>query len=42
VKAFVPMKRGGTAAEVAHAIVWLLSREASFTAGSFIEVTGGR
>ena len=42
VKAFVPMKRGGTAAEVAHAIVWLLSREASFTTGSFIEVTGGR
>jgi NAD(P)-dependent dehydrogenase (short-subunit alcohol dehydrogenase family) len=42
VKAFVPMKRGGTADEVAHAILWLLSDEASFTTGSFIDVTGGR
>ena len=42
VKAFVPMKRGGTADEVAHAILWLLSDEASFTTGSFIEVTGGK
>jgi NAD(P)-dependent dehydrogenase (short-subunit alcohol dehydrogenase family) len=41
VKAFVPMKRGGQADEVAHAIVWLLSDEASFTTGSFIDVTGG-
>ena len=42
VKAFVPMRRGGTAAEVAHAILWLLSDEASFTTGSFVDVTGGR
>ena len=42
VKEFVPMKRGGTAEEVAHAILWLLSRDASFTTGSFIEVTGGK
>ncbi len=42
VKAFVPMKRGGTAVEVAHAILWLLSDEASFTTGAFIDVTGGR
>ena len=42
VKAFVPMKRGGTAEEVARAIVWLLSDEASFTTGAFIDVTGGR
>jgi NAD(P)-dependent dehydrogenase (short-subunit alcohol dehydrogenase family) len=42
VKAFVPMKRGGTADEVARAIVWLLSDEASFTTGAFIDVTGGR
>ena len=42
VKAFVPMRRGGTAYEVAHAIMWLLSDEASFTTGSFIDVTGGR
>lgn len=42
VKAFVPMKRGGTAKEVAHAVVWLLSDEASYTTGSFIDVSGGR
>jgi NAD(P)-dependent dehydrogenase (short-subunit alcohol dehydrogenase family) len=42
VKQFVPMKRGGTADEVAHAILWLLSNEASFTTGAFIDVTGGR
>jgi len=42
VKAFVPMRRGGTAEEVAQAIVWLLSDEASFTTGGFIEVAGGR
>lgn len=42
VKAFVPMKRGGTAGEVAQAIVWLLSKEASFTTAGFIEVAGGR
>ena len=41
-KVFVPMKRGGTADEVARAILWLLSDEASFTTGSFIEVAGGR
>jgi len=42
VKAFVPMKRGGRAEEVAHAILWLLSDEASFSTGTFIDVTGGR
>jgi NAD(P)-dependent dehydrogenase (short-subunit alcohol dehydrogenase family) len=42
VKAFVPMKRGGTAIEVAHAILWLLSGDASYTTGAFIDVTGGR
>ena len=42
VKAFVPLRRGGTADEVAHAILWLLSAEASFTTGSFIDVAGGR
>jgi NAD(P)-dependent dehydrogenase (short-subunit alcohol dehydrogenase family) len=38
----VPMKRGGLASEVAAAIVWLLSDEASYTTGAFIDVTGGR
>jgi len=42
VKAFVPMRRGGTAEEVAHAVMWLLSDESSFTTGSFIDVAGGR
>jgi NAD(P)-dependent dehydrogenase (short-subunit alcohol dehydrogenase family) len=42
VKAFVPMRRGGSADEVAQAILWLLSDEASFTTGSFVDVTGGR
>lgn len=42
VKAFVPMRRGGTANEVARAIAWLLSDDASFTTGAFIDVAGGR
>jgi NAD(P)-dependent dehydrogenase (short-subunit alcohol dehydrogenase family) len=42
VKTMVPMKRGGAPEEVAHAILWLLSDEASFTTGSFIDVTGGK
>jgi NAD(P)-dependent dehydrogenase (short-subunit alcohol dehydrogenase family) len=42
VKGAVPMKRGGMPEEVARAILWLLSDEASFTTGSFIDVTGGR
>ncbi|HLQ24735.1 MAG TPA: SDR family oxidoreductase [Acidiferrobacterales bacterium] len=42
VKEFVPMKRGGQAVEVANAILWLLSDEASFSTGTFIDVTGGK
>jgi NAD(P)-dependent dehydrogenase (short-subunit alcohol dehydrogenase family) len=42
VKGLVPMKRGGAPHEVASAILWLLSDEASFTTGAFIDVTGGR
>jgi NAD(P)-dependent dehydrogenase (short-subunit alcohol dehydrogenase family) len=38
----VPMGRGGEAIEVARAIVWLLSDEATYTTGSFIDVSGGR
>lgn len=38
----VPMQRGGTAEEVAQAIVWLLSPEASYTTMSLLEVSGGR
>lgn len=42
VKSGVPMRRGGQPEEVAQAILWLLSDAASYTTGSFIEVTGGR
>jgi NAD(P)-dependent dehydrogenase (short-subunit alcohol dehydrogenase family) len=42
VKAAVPMRRGGTAEEVARAILWLLSDEASYSTGAFIDVSGGR
>jgi NAD(P)-dependent dehydrogenase (short-subunit alcohol dehydrogenase family) len=37
----MPMKRGGQPEEVARAILWLLSDEASFTTGAFLDVTGG-
>ncbi|MCO5070423.1 MAG: SDR family oxidoreductase [Rhizobiaceae bacterium] len=38
----LPMKRAGTAEEVAEAIVWLLSDASSYTTGSILSVTGGR
>lgn len=38
----VPMQRGGTAQEVANAILWLLSDEASYTTMSLLDVSGGR
>jgi NAD(P)-dependent dehydrogenase (short-subunit alcohol dehydrogenase family) len=38
----LPMQRAGTADEVAHAILWLLSDEASYTTGSIVDVAGGR
>jgi NAD(P)-dependent dehydrogenase (short-subunit alcohol dehydrogenase family) len=38
----VPAKRGGTAMEVAQAIVWLLSEDASYTSMSLIDVSGAR
>ena len=41
-KSTVPMQRGGDSEEVAQAILWLLSEEASYTTGSFIDVSGGR
>ena len=42
VKAAVPMLRGGHADEVARAIVWLLSDEASYVTGACLDVAGGR
>jgi len=38
----VPMQRGGSAEEVAQAIIWLLSPEASYTTMSLVDVSGGR
>ena len=42
VKSMVPMQRGGQPEEVAAAILWLLSAEASYVTGAFIDVAGGR
>jgi NAD(P)-dependent dehydrogenase (short-subunit alcohol dehydrogenase family) len=38
----IPMQRPGTAEEIAHAIVWLLSDDASYTTGALLDVGGGR
>lgn len=41
-KSAVPMQRGGFPAEVAEAILWLLSDASAYTTGSFVDVSGGR
>jgi len=41
-KSAIPMQRGGTAEEVSEAICWLLSDQASYSTGSFIDLAGGR
>lgn len=38
----LPMKRAGTAEEIANAISWLLSDEASYVTGAFLDAAGGR
>ncbi|MCU4120384.1 SDR family oxidoreductase [Variovorax sp. N23] len=38
----VPMKRVGNAEEIAGAVLWLLSPEASYTTAALLDVTGGR
>lgn len=42
VKVAVPMKRGGQPEEVARAVLWLMSDEASYSTGSLVDVAGGR
>jgi NAD(P)-dependent dehydrogenase (short-subunit alcohol dehydrogenase family) len=42
VKASIPMGRGGQPEEVARAILWLASAEASFVTGTFLDATGGK
>lgn len=41
-KELVPMKRGGTAEEVAEAVLWLLSDKASYVTGVLVDIAGGR
>jgi NAD(P)-dependent dehydrogenase (short-subunit alcohol dehydrogenase family) len=38
----VPIGRAGTAMEVAHAVLWLLSDEAAYVTGTLFDVSGGR
>lgn len=42
VKGAVPMQRGGTPEEVAQAVLWLLSDQASYVTGALLDVAGGR
>ncbi|MGE0445506.1 MAG: SDR family oxidoreductase [Vicinamibacterales bacterium] len=42
VKGAIPLGRGGQPEEVAHAILWLLSEEASYVTGAILDVSGGR
>lgn len=42
IKSSIPLQRGGEPEEVAAAIAWLLSEEASYVTGSFIDIAGGR
>lgn len=42
VKDSIPMGRGGQPEEVARAILWLASADASFITGTFLDVTGGK
>lgn len=42
IKDSLPMKRGGQPNEVAQAIAWLLSENASYVTGNFIDLAGGK
>lgn len=41
-KSGIPMQRAGSAEEIADAVIWLLSEEASYITGSLLDVSGGR
>ena len=41
-KQFIPMQRAGKPSEVANAVLWLLSDEASYVNGAILDVAGGR
>ena len=41
-ESWIPMKRMGTANEVAEATLWLMSEKASYVAGTILDVSGGR
>ena len=42
IKTSIPLQRGGQPYEVANAIMWLLSDEALYVTGAFIDIAGGR
>jgi NAD(P)-dependent dehydrogenase (short-subunit alcohol dehydrogenase family) len=42
VKSMVPMQRGGEPREIADAVLWLISAEASYVTGALLDVSGGR
>jgi NAD(P)-dependent dehydrogenase (short-subunit alcohol dehydrogenase family) len=41
-RGLIPMRREGRAEEIAAAVLWLLSDEASYTTGALLDVSGGR
>jgi NAD(P)-dependent dehydrogenase (short-subunit alcohol dehydrogenase family) len=42
IQGLVPMRRAGQPDEIAAAVLWLLSDEASYTSGALLDVAGGR
>ncbi|MCB8890241.1 glucose 1-dehydrogenase [Vreelandella malpeensis] len=38
----IPLQRGGTPEEIAQGIAWLLSEQASYVTGAFIDMAGGK
>jgi len=41
-KGLVPMQRGGTAEEVAEAVLWLCSDQSTYCTGLLLDISGGR